>query len=180
MRLLRALCVQAFNAKQRLSYPNALVSFQTPSTKDLVNKRRGYEMKINEIANAEEQMALWKLVSDGVWSAISQQSRQQAQERAAKAKLPKPKKRAAPKPAPHVPKPPSLKKAPAQPNLVPKAVLPQSTNPQVHSITQRQQALQARKPLQPSVFQNQAAASKDAENDGEQVEKTISLYRRQA
>ena len=34
--------------------------------------------------------------------------------------------------------------------------------------------------LQPIGFKNQPTASKDAENDGEQVEKTIPSYRRQA
>ena len=27
-------------------------------------------MRINEFANAEEQLALWKLISDGVWTAV--------------------------------------------------------------------------------------------------------------
>lgn len=137
-------------------------------------------MRFDEIANAEEQLALWKLVSDGIWSAISQQAKQQAQAKAAKAKLPKPKKSATPKPAPYAPPPPSLRKAPAQPTLVKKKVLPPAVNPQAYPLTQRQQALQVRKPLQPSVFQNQATASKDAENDGEQVEKIHPSYRRQA
>lgn len=137
-------------------------------------------MKINEIASAEEQMALWKLVSDGVWNAISQQAKQQAQERAAKAKLPKPKKRATPKPAPYVPKPPSLKKAPAQPTLVPKAVPTQPASPQAHPLAQRQQAQQVRKPLTPFGFKNQPTASKDAENDGKQGEKINPSHRRQA
>ena len=47
-------------------------------------------MRINEIASAEDQMALWRLVSDSVWQAIETQRQQQAQEeqaKAAKAKL---------------------------------------------------------------------------------------------
>lgn len=137
-------------------------------------------MRFDEIANAEEQLALWKLVSDGIWSAISQQAKQQAQAKAAKAKLPKPKKKATPKLAPYAPPPPSLRKAPAQPIHVKKRVSPSATNPQPYPYTQRQQAIQVRKPLQPSTVQNQPIASKDAENGGEQVEKTIPLYRRQA
>ena len=39
-------------------------------------------MRINEIANAEEQLALWKLVSDNVWTAIHTQAQQQAKEKA--------------------------------------------------------------------------------------------------
>ncbi len=38
-------------------------------------------MRINEIANAEEQLALWKLVSDNVWNAIHAQAQQQAREK---------------------------------------------------------------------------------------------------
>jgi hypothetical protein len=43
-------------------------------------------MRIFEIANAEEQMALWKLISGSVWTAIEQQVQQQQRERAAQAK----------------------------------------------------------------------------------------------
>ena len=35
-------------------------------------------MRINEFANAEEQLALWKLVSDNMWQALSTQAEQQA------------------------------------------------------------------------------------------------------
>ena len=42
-------------------------------------------MRIFEIASAEEQLALWKLISDNVWSTISQQARTEAQQRAAAA-----------------------------------------------------------------------------------------------
>lgn len=45
-------------------------------------------MRIFEIASAEEQMALWKLITTNVWTAIDQQVQQQAKERAAKAKRP--------------------------------------------------------------------------------------------
>ena len=43
-------------------------------------------MRIFEIASAEEQMALWKLISGSVWTAIEQQVQQQQRERAAQAK----------------------------------------------------------------------------------------------
>jgi hypothetical protein len=42
-------------------------------------------MRIVEIASAEEQLALWKLISDNVWSTISQQARTEAQQKAAAA-----------------------------------------------------------------------------------------------
>ena len=47
-------------------------------------------MRINEIASAEDQMALWRLVSDSVWQAIETQRQQQAQEEQAKAAKAKP------------------------------------------------------------------------------------------
>jgi len=39
-------------------------------------------MRINEIADASEQIALWKLIADNVWSALDTQQRQQAQQNA--------------------------------------------------------------------------------------------------
>ena len=39
-------------------------------------------MRIDEIASAEEQLALWKLVSDNVWSAIATQAEQERRARA--------------------------------------------------------------------------------------------------
>lgn len=42
-------------------------------------------MLINEIASAEEQMGLWKLVSDNVWQAISTQAEQESRAKAEKA-----------------------------------------------------------------------------------------------
>ena len=42
-------------------------------------------MRINEIASAEEQMGLWKLVSDNMWQAISTQAEQEKLDKAKKA-----------------------------------------------------------------------------------------------
>ena len=42
-------------------------------------------MRINEFANAEEQLALWKLISDSVWTAVRSQAEQQARVNAEKA-----------------------------------------------------------------------------------------------
>jgi hypothetical protein len=39
-------------------------------------------MRLNEFANAEEQLALWKLINDSVWSAINAQAQEQAKQRA--------------------------------------------------------------------------------------------------
>jgi hypothetical protein len=77
-------------------------------------------MRINEIANAEEQLALWKLISNNIWTTISQQAeveRKQRAEKAAQRKL-KPKyggKRGGRKslpPPPHITPPPPPKKPP--------------------------------------------------------------------
>ena len=40
-------------------------------------------MRINEIADAEEQIALWRLVSDNVWSAINTQAEEKKMNRSA-------------------------------------------------------------------------------------------------
>ena len=45
-------------------------------------------MRMFEIASAEDQVALWKLISTSVWTAIEQQLQQQQRERAAQAKRP--------------------------------------------------------------------------------------------
>ena len=42
-------------------------------------------MRIFEIASAEEQLALWKLISDNIWTAISQQAEAERRQRAKKA-----------------------------------------------------------------------------------------------
>ena len=77
-------------------------------------------MRIDEIASAEEQLALWKLISDNIWTAISQQAeaeRRQRAEIAAQEKL-NPKiggKRGGRKslpPPPHITPPPPPKKPP--------------------------------------------------------------------
>jgi hypothetical protein len=80
-------------------------------------------MRLLEFASAEEQMALWKLVSDGVWSAIAQQARQQEAERAEKARQAKARAKSKPKsaaplpePIPALPPPPLPKPKPLYPN----------------------------------------------------------------
>ena len=78
-------------------------------------------MRLLEFASAEEQLALWKLVSDNVWKAIAQQARDEAAEkaeRARQAKL-KPKSKASPpppKPISALPPPPLPKPKPLYPN----------------------------------------------------------------
>ena len=85
-------------------------------------------MKINEITNAEDILALWKLISDNTWTAVQQQAEKQARDRAeqaAKSKSTKGKKtagvrRSAPKALPK-PMPPAV---PAVPQAEPAVIAP--------------------------------------------------------
>jgi hypothetical protein len=78
-------------------------------------------MKINEITNAEDMLALWKLISDNTWSAIQQQAEQQASEKAERAAITKstktPKRGVGRKPAPIAPPKPKLPVEPAVPQV---------------------------------------------------------------
>jgi len=125
-------------------------------------------MRLDEFANAEDQMALWKLINDNVWQAIETQRQQQAREaqaKAAKAKLKprKGRKGGAPKISiPKVgPKPPPPKKpeAPANPQQA-KTQPPQRVT-QAQQLAMRQQGAlpQVRQVSQPPV--NASLAPKD-------------------
>jgi hypothetical protein len=105
-------------------------------------------MRITEIADASEQLALWKLINNSVWTAIDTQAKQQAQQRAAsqqqrKAKRPRTKSRGVS--VPHVPMPKSLPK----PKHIQKTTNPstQLTQPiQKSTYPHTQQALPSRHP----------------------------------
>lgn len=43
-------------------------------------------MRLVEFASAEEQMALWKLISDNIWQSIALQVKQERQQKAKKAR----------------------------------------------------------------------------------------------
>jgi hypothetical protein len=125
-------------------------------------------MRLDEFANAEDQMALWKLINDNVWQAIETQRQQQAREaqaKAAKAKLKprKGRKEAVPKISiPKVgPKPPPLKKAQALSNPQQAKTQPPQGLRQGHQLAMRQQGAlpQARQVTQPPV--NASLAPKD-------------------
>ena len=70
-------------------------------------------MRIFEIADAEAQLALWKLVNDSVWTAIQTQQHEQAKQKAAAQQQKKSKRSkriskrsiSAPAPLPKIPKP---------------------------------------------------------------------------
>ncbi len=87
-------------------------------------------MRINEIINPEDQLALWKLINTSVWQSIEQQVRDQQKRQAAKAiKKKRPKLKRVKKGGARFPKfiplkqaankPPSQTTPPAQPNLTP-------------------------------------------------------------
>lgn len=64
-------------------------------------------MRLVEFASAADQLALWKLISDNVWSSINVQAKQQAQVAAQQKRIVKPKTRVASKakiPTPPAPK----------------------------------------------------------------------------
>ena len=84
-------------------------------------------MRLLEIASAEEQMALWKLVNDNVWAAINQQARDEAErkataQRTAKLKGGKGKVKGAAPSLRIPPTPPPKKAAPPPPQQHKKAV----------------------------------------------------------
>ena len=103
-----------------------------------INKHteRRATMRFNEIANAQDQLDLWRLISDNVWAAVMAQAKEEARLKAQAAATPsykkiKPKKAApkkppvpkpkppAPKPKPPTPKPPPAKSpVPQQPRMV--------------------------------------------------------------
>lgn len=119
-------------------------------------------MRLMEIASAEEQMALWKLVNDNVWAAINQQARDEAErkaaaQRAAKLKGDKPKTKGA-APSLRIPPPPPPKKA------VPPSTQKQKTavgaqQPPTNSATLPQPITQ---PTQLTALQNPIAAVQPA------------------
>lgn len=84
-------------------------------------------MKVKEVTNPEEQLALLRVIIDNTWGAIRQQAdayaKQKAAQPAAKPKM----KMAAPKPAPYAAKPPPLPKPkvpyPSKPQPVMKSTI---------------------------------------------------------
>jgi hypothetical protein len=108
-------------------------------------------MRITEIADAVEQLALWKLINTSVWTALDTQARQQSQQRAAsqqqrKAKPSRIKSRAKSRSVamPHVPKAPKQPKQLPKPKHIQKTANPstqqtQPTQKYTHPHTQQAQ-----------------------------------------
>ena len=86
-------------------------------------------MRLVEFASAADQLALWKLISDTVWSSINTQAQQQARVAAQQKRVMKPKKKVASKvkiprapAAKPLPQPKPLYPAKAQAVPAPKAI----------------------------------------------------------
>lgn len=116
-------------------------------------------MRLFEIASAEEQMALWKLVNDNVWAAINQQARDQAErklaaQRSAMLKGGKSKTKGV-APSIRFPQPPPPKKLAPQPPQQQKTVMgaqqlpTRAANPQ-QLAAQPAQPIAAQKPIFPT------------------------------
>lgn len=99
-------------------------------------------MRLIEFANAEEQLALWKLINDNVWSAIHAQAQEQAKQRAEQEYKNKKGKRASK--GGHVavtsppiklppPKPPTLANKPPIPAVIPANPTQQNVNPNANA-----------------------------------------------
>jgi hypothetical protein len=105
-----------------------LINFINFISLRLSGKRLNKRMKIDEITNATDILALWKLISDNTWMAVQQQAEKQARDRAeqaAKSKSTKGNKRAgvrkpAPRALPKI-KPPAV---PVLPQAKPADVAP--------------------------------------------------------
>ena len=123
----------------------------------------GATMRIFEIASAEEQLALWKLISDNVWRAIAQQTSEQRKQQSAKAlrrKL-KPKRGGKRGSRKSLPPPPPISASPPQANSTTLTLNPQknsrgttqqlvgTNSPLTRSLTPPQSLTQPLKPQPP-------------------------------
>jgi hypothetical protein len=107
-------------------------------------------VRIFEIASAEEQIELWKLVSNSVWQSLEQQQREEQQRKAAAAE----KKRVAPKGGKRV------GSAPSMPNPIPMPTPSMPPTKQAHP-NAKQTLPPAIKPV-PSAGQPAASAQPNA------------------
>ena len=122
-------------------------------------------MKILEIASADEQIGLWRLITNSVWSSLDQQAREQAEQKALqkqRSSQNKPAKRSStggrPKPPLPLPTPTGDKKPqsnqPADAKSVNSKQMPNSQPQQAQQRPQDMQGVQsvpiaAKQPLQP-------------------------------
>ena len=102
-------------------------------------------MRLQEFADAEEQIKLWKLISDSVWHSIKQQATEQEQKRATSKKKPSKK-----KPRPTRSKKPKTVSQPKLPSAQKSVLATNSAKQQKNQVQPR-----AVKPqVLPSVFKN--------------------------
>ncbi len=93
-------------------------------------------MRMYEIANAEDQLGLLRIIMNNTWSAISQQASTQAKQKAAEASKPKAKPPKAPKPkAVKLPQRPTPSPVPQQIRPVPPVVTKPAVKPAPQSKT---------------------------------------------
>ena len=107
-------------------------------------------MRLQEFADAEEQIKLWKLISDSVWHSIKQQATEQEQKRASSQKKPSKKK----------PRPTRSKK----PKTVSQPKLPSAQKPVLATKSSKQQKKQvppqlAKPQVLPLVFKSTARSN---------------------
>jgi len=118
-------------------------------------------MRLTEFTSADEQLALWKLISDAVWTSINaqrqkqlqQQQQAQSKKQAATATRKKPLTKAKPKPIKiPTPKPPPPQRKPAPKPSPNNKATPQQAHPPSTAQerwAQRNQINQQRKPIRP-------------------------------
>ena len=134
-------------------------------------------MRLEEFANAEDQLELWKLVTQSVITAIDTQRQQQAQEQARKQAQTKKRgasrgrSKAMPIPTPAPPRPmaqPSSKNPEASKN---KDTPPSDGLVPSQSISQRQQSTQAKTPVDPVGAQPLARLNNAEKSQGHGTDK---------
>lgn len=109
-------------------------------------------MRLFEIADAKEQIALWKLISDAVWTSIKKQESEQAEAEAYKASQAKPKFRSSRKPKSAPKFTPLPRQTPQKLQTQQTKNLPQSSpilKTQPYQATQYPQKAPLNKPQQP-------------------------------
>lgn len=107
-------------------------------------------MRLQEFADAEEQIKLWKLISDSVWHSIKQQATEQEQKRATSQKKPSKK-----KPRPTTGKKPKTVSQPKLPSAQKSVSATKSSK-----LSKRQLPPQAVKPqVLPLVFKNSTSSN---------------------
>ena len=113
-------------------------------------------MRLQEFADADEQIKLWKLISDSVWNSISAQAQAQEQKRATDAKAAKKQPKSSPsKPSAKRASPPT----PPKPRTPPKKTV-SKTDARKDAEAKQKSALQTQKPqVLPNVFTSTARSN---------------------